>query len=145
MRSAKKESWLFWEPVTFLVRGHGRSDCSDTVNGFVGHTHALVFGILDFQPSGNLFRRPIQYQFTRNDLLQPHMDRKKTPFGAQCRFPGLEIGAIGSILRTASMTCDLPAHCRRNSIQASSYLANRRTGSEPTRSERRRTAGTNPP
>src|SRR5438876_11755566 len=31
------------------------------------------------------------------------------------------------------MTCDLPAHCRRNSIQASSYLANRRTGSEPSR------------
>src|SRR6266702_406024 len=31
------------------------------------------------------------------------------------------------------MTCDLPAHCRRNSIQAFSYLANRRTGSEPSR------------
>src|SRR6266566_507891 len=44
-----------------------------------------------------------------------------------------EIGFIGSILRTASMTCDLPAHCRRNSIQASSDLANRRTGSEPSR------------
>jgi hypothetical protein len=31
---------------------------------------------LHLRPSGNLFRRPIQTQFTRNDLLQPHMDRK---------------------------------------------------------------------
>jgi hypothetical protein len=45
----------------------------------------------------------------------------------------LAIGFIGSILRTASMTCDLAAHCRRNSIQAFSYLANRRTASEPSR------------
>ena len=31
------------------------------------------------------------------------------------------------------MTCDLAAHCRRNSIQAFSYLANRRTASQPAR------------
>src|SRR5271167_63385 len=38
------------------------------VNRFVGHAHALVIGILDLQPSGDLFRRPIQNQFTRNHL-----------------------------------------------------------------------------
>ena len=31
------------------------------------------------------------------------------------------------------MTCDLPAYCRHNAIQAFSYLANRRTGSDPSR------------
>jgi hypothetical protein len=35
----------------------------------VGHAHALVIGILDLQPSVNLFRRPVQNQFNRNDLL----------------------------------------------------------------------------
>src|SRR5271156_5767311 len=40
-----------------------------TVNGFVRHAHTLVLGILGFQPSGDLFRRPLQQQFTRNDLL----------------------------------------------------------------------------
>ena len=39
-----------------------------TVNGFVGHAQALVIGILGFQPSGNLFGRSVQYQFTRNDV-----------------------------------------------------------------------------
>jgi len=29
------------------------------VNGFVGHVHALVIGIPSFQPSGNLFGRPV--------------------------------------------------------------------------------------
>jgi hypothetical protein len=39
-----------------------------SVNGFVGHTHAFIIGILGFQPSGNLFRRPVQNPFTRNDV-----------------------------------------------------------------------------
>jgi len=39
-----------------------------SVNGFAGHTHALIIGILDIQPCGNLFRRPVQNQFTRNDV-----------------------------------------------------------------------------
>ena len=40
------------------------------VNGFVGHAHALVIGILALQPSGNLLGRPVQDQFTRNDVPQ---------------------------------------------------------------------------
>ena len=38
------------------------------VNGLVEHMHALIIGILGSQPSGNLLRRPVQHQFTRNDL-----------------------------------------------------------------------------
>jgi hypothetical protein len=30
-----------------------------TVNGFVGHAQALIIWILNLQPSGNLFRRPV--------------------------------------------------------------------------------------
>src|SRR5450755_607769 len=38
------------------------------INRFVGHLHRLVLGILALQPSGNLLRRPVQKEFTRNDL-----------------------------------------------------------------------------
>jgi hypothetical protein len=38
------------------------------INRFVGHAHAPIVGMLQLQPSGNLFRRPVQHQFTRNDL-----------------------------------------------------------------------------
>src|SRR3984893_15156146 len=120
-------------PKQLFLQHSSRLNEQATVNGFVGHTHALVIGILGFQPTGNLFRRPVQNQFTRNDVPQLHMDRKKKPFGPQCRYPGLGIGFIGSILRAAAVTCDFPAHGRRNSIQAFSYLANRRAGSQPSR------------
>jgi len=42
------------------------------VDGLVGHAQALVIGVLAFQPSGNLPGRPIQNQFTRNDV--PHRE-----------------------------------------------------------------------
>src|SRR5712691_1859691 len=54
-----------------------------TVNGFLRHSHALVIGIVGLQPSGNLFRRPVQDQFTRNDIPQLAIDGKKTPFWSQ--------------------------------------------------------------
>jgi hypothetical protein len=47
------------------------------VNGLVGHAYTLVMGILGLQPAGDLFRRPIQQQLTRNDFLQLLMDSKK--------------------------------------------------------------------
>ncbi len=37
------------------------------VNGFVRHAQVSVLGILSLQPSGNLFRRLVPNQFTRND------------------------------------------------------------------------------
>ena len=38
------------------------------VDSFVGHAQALVIQILHLQPPGNLFRRPVLNQFTRNHL-----------------------------------------------------------------------------
>src|ERR1017187_8716864 len=104
-----------------------------TVNGLVRHAQALVLGILDLQSSGNLFRRPVQNQFTRNDLLQLLVDGKKAVFGSQSRLPGLVTRFTGSIDRTATVACHFPAHRRRSSLQASGDLTNRRTASDPSR------------
>jgi hypothetical protein len=77
------------------------------------------------------------------------------PAGSVRRLPGLLIRFIGSILRTATMTCHLPAHRRRSALQTFGYITNRRPKSDSSRnvlslsvsasSERRRTAGTIPP
>ena len=104
-----------------------------SVNGFVGHTHALIIGILGFQPAGNLLRRPVQNQFTRNDVPQLQVDGKKAALGPQGRLPGFAVRLTGSILRTATMTCDLSAHGRYRSLQTFGNLTHRRTGSQPAR------------
>src|SRR5258708_8846645 len=83
-------------PKQLFLQHSSRLNEQATVNGFVGHAQALVIGILDFQPSGNLFRRPVQDQFTRNELPQLHMDRKKAPLGPQGRLPGFAVGLVGS-------------------------------------------------
>src|ERR1700693_2931142 len=62
------------------------------VNRLVRHAHPLVLGILTLQPPANLFRRPVLHEFTRNDLLQLHVQGKKAPLGPQGRLPGLLIG-----------------------------------------------------
>src|SRR6266403_945930 len=87
-----------------------------SVNGFVGHTHALIIGILGFQPAGNLLRRPVQNQFTRNDVPQFQVDGKKAALGPQGRLPGFAVRLTGPIRRTATMTCDLPAHGRYRAL-----------------------------
>src|SRR5450755_4570876 len=74
-----------------------------TVNRFVGHTQALVVGILVLQPPGNLFGRPVQDQFTRNDVPQLAVDTKQTSLRTQGRNPSLLIGIMGTIGRTATM------------------------------------------
>src|SRR5450759_4225018 len=43
-----------------LFQHSARLNEQTAVNGFVGHPHPLVLGILNLQPSGNLFRRPVQ-------------------------------------------------------------------------------------
>ncbi len=54
------------------------------VHGFVGHRQALLIGIRGFQPAGNLLGRPVQNQFTRNDVPQLRVDRKRAaPGGAR--------------------------------------------------------------
>src|SRR5260370_11844754 len=86
-----------------------RLDEQATVNGLVGHAHPLVLGILSLQPSGNLLGRPVQDQFTRNDLSQPRVQGKKALLGPQSRLPGLVIRLMRPIGGTATMAARLPA------------------------------------
>src|SRR5580704_2088677 len=104
-----------------------------TVNRLVGHSHAPVVGILGLQPPGNLFRRPVQDQFTRNPVSQLAVHGQKAALGAQRRVPSLVIRLMSAIGRTATMAGDFPAHRGGRPIEATSDLANRRTGSDPSR------------
>jgi hypothetical protein len=88
---------------------------------------------LSLQPPRKLLGRPVQDQFTRDDLSQPPVQGQKALLGPQVRFLGLVIRFMGSISRTATMACDLPTHRRGGSIQVSSDLTNRRAGSNPAR------------
>src|ERR1700747_622232 len=95
--------------------------------------HALIIGILSFQPAGNLLRRPVQHQFTRNDVAELQVERKKAALRPQGRLPGFAVRLTGSISRTAAMTCDLPAHGR--------YPPPQKFGNSP----ERQNASTTPP
>src|SRR5208337_570289 len=103
------------------------------VNGLVGHAHALVVGITGLQPSGNLLRRPVQNQFTRNDVAQLTVYGKQTAFRPQRCVPCLLVRIIGAIGRSATMARNLPAHRRRSPMKTTGDLTNRRTGSHPSR------------
>src|SRR5271156_3696267 len=102
-----------------------------TVNRFMGHAQALVMGILVLQPPGNLLGRPVQEQSTRNEVPQLAVLGQQTSLRTQGRNPSLLIGIMGTIGRTATMASDLPAHGGGRSIQASRYLTNRGTRSDP--------------
>jgi hypothetical protein len=59
--------------------------------------------IFETIPPGNLFGRPVQDQFTRNDVPQPAVDAQQTSLRTQGRSPSLAIGIMGTIGRTATM------------------------------------------
>src|SRR5580704_3342741 len=101
-----------------------------TVNGLVRHAQVLILGILDLWPSGNLFRRPVQHQFTDDGLTQRLMDGQKAQLGPPRRLPR-RISVARPVLRTATMPCHLPAYGRGSPPQACSNLTHRRTRSNP--------------
>src|ERR1700758_1429888 len=90
--------------------------------------HALVVGIVDLQPFRNLFRRPVQDQFTGDHRPQLLVDGKKAHLGSQSRLPGLTIGFTGLIEWPPPMTRPLRAYRRHSPLQPFSDLANRPTG-----------------
>ena len=55
------------------------------VHGLVGHAHALIVGIAGLQPSGNLLGRPVQNQFTRNDVAPWRATSRLTVDAARSR------------------------------------------------------------
>src|SRR5712672_1490863 len=46
-------------PQQLFFQHSSRLNEQTAVNGFVRYAHTFVLGILDLQPSGNLFRRPV--------------------------------------------------------------------------------------
>jgi hypothetical protein len=72
-----------------------------TINGLVGHAQALVIGILGFQPSGNLFRRPVQN-------LEWGLKQLKT-VGSTEQLLKLE---IRSLIYGSKLTPDMPSKTR---------------------------------
>ena len=97
-------------PEQLLFQYAARLDEQTTVNRLVGHTHALIIGILGLQPSSDLFRRPIQAQFTRDDPLQRALDAQQARLRTQRCLPGTGICIGGSIVTPATVTGDLAAH-----------------------------------
>src|ERR1700730_3196699 len=99
-------------PHQLLFQRSARLNEQATINRFVRHAQALIVGILPLQPSGNLLRRPVLHQFTRNDLLQPAVGGEQARLGSQGRLPGLLIGFVGAILRAPAMAGYLSAYRR---------------------------------
>ena len=97
-------------PHQLLFQRSTRLNEQTTINRFVRHAQALIVGILPLQPSGNLLRRPVLHQFTRNDLLQLAAGGQKARLGSQGRLPGLLIGFTRAILRAPAMAGYLPAY-----------------------------------
>src|SRR6266404_9579825 len=120
-----------WSISSFSIR-HAL-ERTDYVDGLVRHAHALVVGIPILQPPGNLLGRPVQNQFTRNDISQLAVHGQQAALGSQSRLPGLSVRIMGTIGRTAAMAYDLSAHCRGGTTQTTGDLANRRVGSDPSR------------
>src|SRR5271163_1173151 len=118
-------------PQQLFLQHSAGLDEQATVNRFVGHAQALVRGILDLQPPGNLLGRPVQDQSTRNDVPQLAVLGKQTALRTQGRNPSLLICIVGTIGRTPPMASDLPAQGGGRSIQTSRYLTNRGTRSDP--------------
>src|SRR5260370_40487140 len=93
-----------------------------TVDGLVRHAHALVVGIPILQPPGNLLGRPVQNQFTRNDISQLAVHGQQAALGPQNRLPSLSV-RIMTIGRTAAIAYDLSPHCRGSTTQTTGHLS----------------------
>ena len=72
-------------PYQLLFQRPARLDEQAAINRFVGHAQALIIRIGLLQPSGNLLRRPVLHQFTRDYLLQLAVGGQHARFGPQGR------------------------------------------------------------
>ncbi len=75
-----QDEWSFQETVPvalarYTLALHGLNEQA-SVNGFVGHTHALIIGVLDFQPSGDGFGDQSRISLL-NDVPKSVMERRQ--------------------------------------------------------------------
>jgi hypothetical protein len=95
-------------------------DEETSIDRLVRQTQALVMGKLDLQPTGDLFRRPIERQFTRDDVAQLPVPREQARLGAQRESPRALIRSSSAIPIAPSVPCNLSAHGRWGSAEARS-------------------------
>ncbi len=100
-----------------LFQRSARLNEQAAINRFVRHAQALVVRIGLFQPSGNLLRRPVLHQFTRNESAELLVEGQAAGLGPQSRFPGLLVGLVGSILRAPAMAGQLSADRRCRALR----------------------------
>ena len=93
-----------------LFQRSARLNEQAAINRFVRHAQALVVRIGLLQPSGNLLRRPVLHQFTRNEGAELLVEGQATDLGPQSRLPGLVVGFVGSILRAPAMAGHFSAY-----------------------------------
>jgi len=84
-------------------------------------------GVSKEQRNSHLKRQ--RFLTTNSNLCSMH--GKKARLGPQGRLPGLVISFMGSILRTATMVCHLPAHRRRSALQTFGSITKRRAEATP--------------
>ncbi len=97
-------------PNQLLFQRSARLQEQGAVNGFVRHAQALVVRIGLLQPSGNLLRRPVLHQFTRNEGAELVVQGQPTDLRPQGRLPGLGVGFVSSILHAPAMAGHLSAY-----------------------------------
>ena len=90
----------------FLFQHPARLDEETSIDRLVRHSQPLVVRKLDLQPTGDLFRRPIQRQFTGDDVAQRPVAREYTLLGAQRRPPGSIICSSGAISIAPAVSCN---------------------------------------
>src|SRR5579862_2466997 len=95
-----------------LFQRSARLNEQAAINRFVRHAQALVFGIRSLQPAGDLLRRPVFRQFTRNNGPKLLVQGQTADLGAQSQLPGSLVGVTGAILRAPAMAGYLSAYRR---------------------------------
>ena len=142
-------------PNQLLFQRSARLQEQGAINRFVRHALVLAVRIGPLQPSGNLLRRPILHQFTRNEGAELVVKGQATDLWPQGRLPGLGVGFVSSVLRppwraTSRLTVE-PARLRCWAMTRTEQpLAipremSSRSAKVSARPERRRTGGAIPP
>ena len=97
-------------PNQLLFQRSARLQEQAAVNSFVRRVQALIVRVGLLQPSGNLLRRPVPHQFTRNQGAKFLVESQATDLRPQGRLPGLGVGFVRSILRAPAMAGHLSAY-----------------------------------
>jgi len=73
--------------LQFLLQNPTGLNIKTTVDRFMRHAVLLFIRVLPFEPTGDLFRRPLQTQLPRDPMAQGRVERELTRFGPLCAVP----------------------------------------------------------